>query len=231
MTHTPRLFFGVLAVLAAAGCSTTASPTAASSSAATFTFTSSFTANGSASRSFEQLTTGVVGLTLTAASPDVRLGIGLHTGTVMMGTVGEPERMEATVLSDDVNIAARIEALTKHYDAHVVCSEQTLMRIDPAARQMRSFGHVRIQGTLRDIAIVERIEADPDPVRARKQASAPEFAAGLERLRRADFAAANVHFQRVLDADASDGAARLYLQRAADGLAARTSAEGGPPER
>ena len=161
----------------------------------------------------------------------VRLGIGLHTGTVMMGTVGEPERMEATVLSDDVNIAARIEALTKHYDAHVVCSEQTLMRIDPAARQMRSFGHVRIQGTLRDIAVFELIEADPDPVRARKQASAPEFAAGLERLRRADFAAANVHFQRVLDADASDGAARLYLQRAADGLAARTSAEGGPPER
>jgi len=49
----------------------------ASSSAATLPFTPWFTAKGSASRSFEQLATGAVALTLTAASPDVRLGIGL----------------------------------------------------------------------------------------------------------------------------------------------------------
>ena len=77
MIHALRFSFGVLAALAAAGCSTAVTPTAASSSAATFTFASSFTAKGSASRSFEQLATGAVGLTLTAASPDVRLGIGL----------------------------------------------------------------------------------------------------------------------------------------------------------
>ena len=77
MSHALRLSFGVLAALVAAGCSSTVTPTAASSSAATFTFASSFTAKGSASRSFEQLATGAVGLTLTAASPDVRLGIGL----------------------------------------------------------------------------------------------------------------------------------------------------------
>lgn len=154
--------------------------------------------------------------------PPVRLGIGLHTGTVMMGTVGELERMEATVLSDDVNIAARIEAFTKHHDANVVCSEQTLLRIDPAARQMRSFGHVRVPGKLREIAVFELIEADPDPVRAHKQASAPEFAAGVEHMRRGEFAAACAQFRRVLDADPSDGPARRYLQRADDGLRAET---------
>lgn len=162
---------------------------------------------------------------LTALNEDrpeapVRLGIGLHTGTVMMGTVGEPERMEATVLSDDVNVAARIEALTKHYGANVLCSEQTLQRLAPAARQARSFGHVRIPGKRHEIAVFELIEADPAPVCARKRASAPDFAAGLEHLRRAEFAAACERFGRVLDADATDGAAQLYLQRATDGMRA-----------
>ncbi len=136
----------------------------------------------------------------------------------MMGTVGELERMEATVLSDDVNIAARIEALTKHYDASVVCSEQTLLRLEPSAGQVRSFGHVRIPGKLREIAVFELIEADPEHLRVRKQASAPEFAAGLEFLRRSEFAAAAAQFRRVLDADPGDGPARRYLQRADDGL-------------
>lgn len=77
MMHLLRLSLATLAVLVAAGCSSSVTPTAASSSAATFTFASSFTATGSASRSFEQLATGEVGLTLTAASPDVRLGIGI----------------------------------------------------------------------------------------------------------------------------------------------------------
>lgn len=77
MTLPLRLLLVLMAALAA-GCSDVASPTAASSTdPATFTFASSFTAKGSASRSFEQLTTGAVGLTLTAVSPDVPLGIGL----------------------------------------------------------------------------------------------------------------------------------------------------------
>jgi hypothetical protein len=68
----------VLAALLAAGCSDSTTPTSATATATTaFTFASSFTTRGSASRSFEQLATGAVDLTLRAASPDVRLGIGL----------------------------------------------------------------------------------------------------------------------------------------------------------
>lgn len=162
----------------------------------------------------------LAGLNADSPKPPVRIGIGLHTGAVMMGTVGERERMEATVLSDDVNIAARIEALTKHYDANVVCSEQTVLRLAPAAHQLRSFGHVRMPGKHKEIAVFELLDADPAPVCARKRASAQEFAAGLAHLRRSEFAAACELFRRVLDADASDGAARLYLQRASEGLRA-----------
>ncbi len=78
MTTLFRYLFPALVALAAAGCSDAATPTTPTATeATTFTFSSSFTAKGSASRSFEQLATGAVSLTLTAASPDVRLGIGL----------------------------------------------------------------------------------------------------------------------------------------------------------
>lgn len=78
MTTPFRYLLLALAALVAAGCSDAATPTTPTSTeATTFTFSSTFTAKGSASRSFEQLTTGAVSLTLTGASPDVRLGIGL----------------------------------------------------------------------------------------------------------------------------------------------------------
>lgn len=160
-----------------------------------------------------------------AAEPSagVRLGIGLHTGPVMLGTVGEPERMEATVLSDVVNLAARVEALTKQYGASVVLSEQTLARIDPHAHELRSIGQVRVPGKRQHFAAFELIEADPERVRERKRANAAEFTAGLERLLGGDFAGASVHFKRVLDADPADEAARLYLQRAAENLLAEAT--------
>lgn len=155
-----------------------------------------------------------------SADAPVRLGIGLHSGAVMLGTVGESERMEATVLSDDVNVAARIESLTKLYDVSVVLSESTLARIDPAAHETRSIGVVRFRGKRSEIAVFELLAAEPEAVRARKRSTAQEFAAGLERHAAGDFAAASVHFRRVLAATPADEAARLYLQRSAQALLA-----------
>lgn len=78
MTMLCRYLWPALVAFVAAGCSDAATPTTPTATGATtFTFSSTFTTKGSASRSFEQLTTGAVSLTLSAASPDVRLGIGL----------------------------------------------------------------------------------------------------------------------------------------------------------
>ena len=59
----------------------------------------------------------------------ISLGIGLHTGTLMLGTIGEAERMESTVISDAVNLASRVEGLTKLYGVGIVASVQTLCRL------------------------------------------------------------------------------------------------------
>lgn len=69
----------------------------------------------------------------------IEMGIGLHTGEVMLGTIGEQYRMEGTVIGDVVNLAARLEDLTKKYDASFLISNETKEATLPSDRYTFTF--------------------------------------------------------------------------------------------
>jgi adenylate cyclase len=60
--------------------------------------------------------------------PPVRVGIGLHTGEAFCGVLGAQERLEFTVLGDVVNVAARMEQMTKRFGTSLVATEATVVR-------------------------------------------------------------------------------------------------------
>ena len=86
----------------------------------------------------------------------IRIGIGLNTGNLILGTVGGHERMESTVISDAVNIASRVESMTKKYGVNLLISEHTHARLEnPMDYHLKMLARVVPEGKTEAIAIYE----------------------------------------------------------------------------
>jgi len=83
----------------------------------------------------------------TMNAEEIRLGIGIHIGRLMLGTVGEPERMDGTVISDAVNTASRIQEFTKEIGIDLAISETFFQSLkDPGKFKTRPLGSFRPRG-------------------------------------------------------------------------------------
>ena len=153
----------------------------------------------------------------------VRIGIGLHTGPLMMGIIGDGQRLDAAVVADAVNTAARMEGLTKYYGAGLLISEAVYAQLpEPAAYAHRFLARVRVKGRQQPLAVYDLYDADPPELHAAKAATQASFDRGVTAYYRQDFPAAEAAFAEVLRAFPGDLAAQRYQQYlatiAADGL-------------
>ncbi len=147
--------------------------------------------------------------------PPIRIGIGLHTGNVMLGTVGEEARMEGTVISDSVNLAARMEGLTKTYRASVVISEEILSDLGELSSRYttRFLDRVKVKGKQTPVSVFEILDAEPKDTVTLKLITRPDFEMGLFHYQYREFEQAKPYFAQVLAVHPEDDAAALYLQR------------------
>ncbi len=147
---------------------------------------------------------------------EIQVGIGLHTGPLMLGIIGDGERMDAGVVSDTVNTAARMEGLTKHYGASIIISKPTLDGIeDKSDLNYRGLGLVQVKGKNQALKIYEFYDGDQEQTVKLKQELQPIFETALNDYFNKDFTHAATAFQEVLSKLPGDKAATLYLKRSA----------------
>ena len=146
----------------------------------------------------------------------IQIGTGLHTGELMLGTIGEEMRMEGPVISDVVNTASRLEGLTKVFDNNVIISSDTLDALNIAKMyHFRYLGKTRVKGKNNILDVYGVIEGDDEVNVKLEKASAEAFEAGIKDFYNKNFTRASVNFNEVLKIHPGDKAASIFLKRSA----------------
>jgi class 3 adenylate cyclase len=145
----------------------------------------------------------------------IAVGIAINTGKLMMGTLGEQERMDGTVISDAVNLASRLEGLSRLYGDTILITGPTLSLLEGRRDfHTRFIDRVRVRGRKEAVLIYEVYDWEtPERIQLRQSLKAG-WSEAMNHYYGREFEPAFLLLRKLYDQDPRDRIAELYLRRA-----------------
>lgn len=145
----------------------------------------------------------------------IKAGIGMHTGSLIMGITGDTNRLDAATISDTVNTASRIESLTKYYQSPLLLSEDTIKRIPDISKFVfRRLGKVLLKGKNNLLSVVECMNGFEENISLARKKNMGDFDMAMELYQQGQFENAVQLFSKVLASDPADNTIKVFLENA-----------------
>ena len=146
----------------------------------------------------------------------IQIGIGIHTGTLMLGTIGEEQRMDGSVIADAVNLCSRLEALTRVYGSTVLISGPTLSMLRRDGEyQHRFVDRVRVRGRSEAVLIYELFDGDEQDQRILKSLTRESWNRAINLYYDRDFRGSYRILREIRTQNPQDRVVQLYMARCA----------------
>ncbi len=144
----------------------------------------------------------------------ITIGVGVNTGKMIMGTIGFETRMDNTVIGDTVNLASRLEGLTKKYAIQITISSYTLDALkDPDHFWLREIDIVQVKGKEQAVTVYEVFDTDDEALRDAKQATLDRYNEGIALFRRRQWNQSQKIFEELMEKLPTDVVVKIYEQR------------------